>query len=93
MGHLEQMNRKSLTRRVQEKTIVGNGRRGRPKKTWMNMVKNDMKKRNLTLEDARDKEVEGLLQIGNPDALGCWLRLKKANGNEMNERKRYKRCS
>ena len=55
LGHVERMNGETLTSRVREMTVVGNIRRGRPKKTWEETVKDDMRKRNLTIEDAHDR--------------------------------------
>ena len=52
LRHLERVNVGRLIRRIREKTIVENVRRGRPKKTGEETVKDGMKRRNLTLEDA-----------------------------------------
>ena len=54
LEHLKRINVESLTIRVYEDIKEGNTRRGRPKKTWEEMVKHDMRKRNLTIEDAND---------------------------------------
>ena len=55
-GHFERRNVESLTTRVREKAIVRNVRRGRPKKSGEKTMKDDMKKRNLRPEDAKDRE-------------------------------------
>ena len=55
LEHVERMNGESFTCRVRELTIAGNTRRGRPKKTWEETVKDDMRKRNLTIKDAHDR--------------------------------------
>ena len=47
LGHIERMNRESLISRVREMTIMGNMRRGRPKKTWEETVKTDMREREI----------------------------------------------
>ena len=55
VGHIERMNGESVISRVREMTIMGNMRRGRPKKTWEETVKADMRERNLMIEDAHDR--------------------------------------
>ena len=66
------MNVESLTRRVREKIIVGNMRKGRPKKTWEETVIDDMRNRNLTIEDAngREKWRRRCRQLDSPDDSG-----------------------
>ena len=53
LGHLERMNPEDLVRRVRKENIVGRKKRGRPKKSWEDVVKEDMVKRNLKVEDAQ----------------------------------------
>ena len=55
LGHLERMDAGNLTRRVREERVVGKARRGRPKKTWEETVKDDMRRRDLQLEDAQKR--------------------------------------
>ena len=53
-GHFKRMNVQSLTSRVYEKRMVENTKR--PKKIWEEMVKHDMRKRNLSVKDINDGE-------------------------------------
>jgi len=65
LGHLEKMDETSLTKRVREEKVPGHMKRGRPKKFWDEVVKEDMKKRGLCINDAQDrmlKQVETMLQ-------------------------------
>ena len=64
LGHFERMNVKSFKRRVYEKKIKVDTRR-RLKETG-EMVKRDMR-RNVSIEDVYEREVEALLQTtGRP---------------------------
>ena len=51
LRHLERMNVNSLVKRVRKKAIEIIVRRGRPKKMLKEAVKDDMKRRNLALQD------------------------------------------
>ena len=55
LGHVERMNEENVIRKVREKIIPGKTKRGRPKKTWDEIVKEDMRRRNLRIEDAKDR--------------------------------------
>jgi hypothetical protein len=50
-GHVERMEQSKLTRRVRDTVIEGDKKRGRPKKTWNETVKEDLKKKGLRVED------------------------------------------
>ena len=54
-GHLERMDVMNLTRRVREETVGGRMKRGRPKKTWEEILKDDMRRRDLRIDDALDR--------------------------------------
>jgi len=45
----------NLVRRVREEKVPGHMKRGRPKKSWDELVKEDMKKRGLCINHAQDK--------------------------------------
>jgi len=47
LGHLERMDETNLVERVGEERVSGHMKRGRPKKSWDEMVKQDMKKERL----------------------------------------------
>ena len=49
------MSEESVTRRVQHKMIEGKVKSGRPKKTWEEKVKDDMRRKSLKIEDAIDR--------------------------------------
>jgi len=50
------MDETNLVRRVKEKRVPGLMQRGRPeKKSWDEVVKEDMKKRDLCINDAQDR--------------------------------------
>ncbi|XP_076799906.1 uncharacterized protein LOC143445001 [Clavelina lepadiformis] len=55
LEHIERMNEESLTRIVQHKMIEGKVKRGIPKKTREETVKDDMRRRGLKIEDAIDR--------------------------------------
>ena len=54
-GHLKRMKRMNLTRRVREENVGGRLKRGRPKKSWEDTLKDDMKRRDLRTDDAQDR--------------------------------------
>jgi len=39
LGHLERMNTESIVKRIWKKEIVGRKRKGRPHKTWNDIIK------------------------------------------------------
>jgi len=49
LGHLERMDEINLVKRVREEIVSGYMKRGRPKKSWDEVVKEDMKKRGLCI--------------------------------------------
>jgi len=49
------MDETKLVKRVKEKRVPGQIKRGRPKKSWDEVVKEDMKKRGLCINDAQDR--------------------------------------
>ena len=65
------MDVESLTRRVYEKRIVENTRSGKPKILW-EMVKHDMRIRNLPIEDVYDRKKwrRCWRQLHDPDISG-----------------------
>ena len=52
------MNETNVIRRVWDENVLGNINRGRPKKTWEEVVKEDMSRRGLSIEDAQMGENE-----------------------------------
>lgn len=55
LGHLERMNDTNLIRKVREERVPGSMKRGRPKISWEEVVKKDMKIRGLSINDAQDR--------------------------------------
>jgi len=55
LGHLERMDETNLVRRVREERVPGHMKRGRPKKSWDEVVKEDMN-RGLCINDAQDRD-------------------------------------
>jgi len=55
LGQLERMDETNLVKRVREERIPGHIKRGRPKKSWNEVVKEDMQKRGLCINDAQDR--------------------------------------
>jgi len=45
----------NLVKRVREERVPEHLQRGRPKKSWDEVVKKDMKKRDLCINDAQDR--------------------------------------
>jgi hypothetical protein len=54
-GHVERKENTDWVKRCMEMEVVGQRPRGRPRKTWMEVVRNDMKKMGLRREDAQDR--------------------------------------
>jgi len=54
-GHLERIDDTNLVKRVREGRVPGHMKSGRPKKSLDEMVKDDMKKRGLCINDAQDR--------------------------------------
>ena len=52
-GHVERMGDERLVKRVYESDIRGVRRRGRPRKSWINGVKETLEKRGLNIQDAK----------------------------------------
>jgi len=55
LGHLERMDETNLVKKVREERDPGHVKRGRPKKSWDEVVKEDIKKRGLCINDAQDR--------------------------------------
>jgi len=53
-GHVERMDGDRLVRKVYESEMSGPRCRGRPRKSWMDGVKNVLSKRGLNIQDAKD---------------------------------------
>lgn len=56
-GHVMRRNESHVAKKAMNLVVRGNGRRGRPKKVWMNCVKEDMRARGVT-EDMTDDRLE-----------------------------------
>ena len=55
LGHLERMKETNVVRKVREEKVPGSMKRGRPKLSWDEVVKKDMKMRSLSINDAQDR--------------------------------------
>jgi len=55
LGHLERMSKANLIRKIRDERIPSNMKIGRPKKTWDEVVKEDIIKRGLSINDAEDR--------------------------------------
>jgi len=55
LGHLERMDETNLLKRIREERVPSRIRRGRPKKSWDEVVKEEMKKRGLCINDVQDR--------------------------------------
>ena len=53
-GHLQRMSPNRTPKQIWEARISGNRRRGRPRKSWDNIVTDIFKKRKITYKDARE---------------------------------------
>jgi hypothetical protein len=56
-GHVERKEDDDWVKRFTRMEVVGKRPRGRPRKTWMSTLKDDMKKGALSREDARDRDL------------------------------------
>jgi hypothetical protein len=56
-GHVERKKNDDWVKRCTRMEVVGKRPRGRPSKTWMSMLKDDMKKGALSPVDARDRDL------------------------------------
>jgi hypothetical protein len=56
MGHVLRKDENDWVRAVMELNVEGSRARGRPKRTWLNVVEEDMRVRGLTRGDAYDRE-------------------------------------
>ena len=55
MGHILRKDGNSWVRRVMDINVEGRRVRGRPRKTWVNVVEEDMHMRGLQRKDAEDR--------------------------------------
>jgi len=55
LGHLDKMDETNLVKRVREERVSEHMKRGRPKKSWDEVVKEDMKKRGLCVNNVQDR--------------------------------------
>ncbi|XP_063348692.1 uncharacterized protein LOC134640721 [Pelmatolapia mariae] len=55
-GHVARSDKNSIAKTAQQLDLGGNRPRGRPKKPWMDRIKDDMKAANVTPEDALDRK-------------------------------------
>ena len=55
MGHVLRKNESDWVRKVMEINVEGSRARGRPRRTWLNIVEENMCARGLTREDAQDR--------------------------------------
>ncbi len=55
-GHVQRRDATNVTRRVMELAIPGTRRRGRPKKTWYQQIKDDMTCVGVTQDVALDRK-------------------------------------
>jgi len=49
------MDETNLVKRVRKDKVLGHTKRGRPKKSWDEVVKEDVKKRGLCINDYQDR--------------------------------------
>ena len=56
MGHVLRKDENDWMRKVMEINVEGSRGRGRPRRTWLSVVEEDMHTRGLTREDAMDRE-------------------------------------
>jgi len=55
LGTLKEWMKHTLVKTVREERVPGHIKRGRPKKSWDEVVKEDMKKRGLYINDALER--------------------------------------
>ena len=55
LGHLQRMGPERLAKKIWLENIEGNVRRGRPRKTWKELVLDDMKRKRLLIKNALDR--------------------------------------
>ncbi|KAL3967110.1 myosin III [Sarotherodon galilaeus] len=55
-GHVVRSDKNSIAKTAQQSDLDGNRPQGRPKKRWMDRIKDDMKAVNVTPEDALDRK-------------------------------------
>src|SRR2546425_12768400 len=71
-GHVERKEADDWVSKCRNLEVVGGVRRGRPRMTWMECVKEDMKECGLKKEDAQDRSVWSRSIVGNvKSALQC----------------------
>src|SRR5437867_9204670 len=64
-GHVERKEADDWISECRTFEVVGGVRKGRPRKTWMECVKEDMKECGLKKEDAQDRSVWSRSIVGN----------------------------
>ena len=52
-GHVERMGNERLVKRVYDSEVRGVRRRGRPRKSWMNGVKETLERKGLNIQEAK----------------------------------------
>ena len=72
-GHVERKAEEDWVKRCRELVVEGTRPRGRPKKSWMDVVNSDLRRLNITREDAQDRSAwrrlvygEGQANLGDP---------------------------
>ena len=64
-GHVERKEADDWVSKCRNLVVVGGVKKGRPRKTWMECVKEDMKECGLRKEDAQDRSVWSRSIVGN----------------------------
>ena len=82
-GHVQRRDANNVTRRVMELAIPSTRRRGRPKKTWQQQVKEDMAGMGVTQDEALDRKEwrEKGRTIPTPSRLGKGLQGEHSRSN------------
>ena len=55
-GHVLRREGEYVGKRVMAMEVPGNRRRGRPKRRWLESIRNDLSQRELSREDAQDRD-------------------------------------
>ncbi|XP_068221829.1 uncharacterized protein [Palaemon carinicauda] len=54
-GHVMKRDEEYIWRRVMEMKMLGTSRRGRPKRRWMDCIKDDLRSKGLTCDEVQDR--------------------------------------